>query len=126
MCRVLIQSSSGATAVQPDRLSPERPSAAVCNYAETLDTHFAKRHSKSGIDCLPQLELRRVRNLHVNNCGCTFGLLLSARQSAQDVVEYGILVASIAMIVLLGITAFGTQVEPWFGQLASHVTTVGT
>jgi Flp pilus assembly pilin Flp len=112
--------------VEQRGLSPEGLSAAVCNYAETLVNRFAKLHDNKHIDCLSQLELRRFRDLEVNHCGCTFRLLISARQSAQDVVEYGILVASIAMIVLLGITAFGTQVEPWFGQLASRITTVGT
>jgi Flp pilus assembly pilin Flp len=48
------------------------------------------------------------------------------RLLAQDVVEYGIIIAMIAMIVLLGVTAFGHQIEPWFQQLAGHITTVGT
>jgi Flp pilus assembly pilin Flp len=52
--------------------------------------------------------------------------MFPARQPAQDVVEYGILIATIAAVVLLGVTAFGHQVEPWFGQLAGHITTVGT
>ena len=51
---------------------------------------------------------------------------LASRQAAQDVVEYGVLIATIAMVVLLGVTAFGQQVLPWFAQLASHITTVGT
>ena len=50
----------------------------------------------------------------------------ATRQSAQDVVEYGILMATIAMVVLLGVSAFGQQVLPWFAHLASHITTVGT
>jgi Flp pilus assembly pilin Flp len=47
-------------------------------------------------------------------------------ESGQDVIEYGALIATIAMVVLLGIATFGQQVEPWFRQLAGHITTVGT
>jgi Flp pilus assembly pilin Flp len=50
----------------------------------------------------------------------------SARHRAQDVVEYGVIIAMIAMVVLLGVTAFGNQIKPWFEQLAGHITTVGT
>jgi Flp pilus assembly pilin Flp len=44
----------------------------------------------------------------------------------QNVVEYGIIIATIALVVLLGVTAFGHQILPWFSQLAGHITTVGT
>jgi Flp pilus assembly pilin Flp len=44
----------------------------------------------------------------------------------QGVIEYGIIIATIAMVVLLGVTTFGSQVQPWFEQLASKITTVGT
>jgi Flp pilus assembly pilin Flp len=50
----------------------------------------------------------------------------SYRQHAQNVIEYGIIVATIAIVVLLGVTAFGNQIKPWFEQLASHITTAGT
>ena len=49
-----------------------------------------------------------------------------ADQSGQDVIEYGALIATIAMVVLLAIATFGQQVEPWFKQLAGYITTVGT
>jgi Flp pilus assembly pilin Flp len=49
-----------------------------------------------------------------------------ADEQGQDVIEYGALIATIAMVVLLGVAAFGQQVEPWFRQLAGHITTVGT
>jgi len=49
-----------------------------------------------------------------------------ADESGQDVIEYGALIATIAMVVLLGIASFGHQVEPWFLHLAGHITTVGT
>ncbi len=49
-----------------------------------------------------------------------------ADERAQDVVEYGMLIATIAMVVLLGIAAFGSEIRPWFEQLAGRITTVGT
>jgi Flp pilus assembly pilin Flp len=48
------------------------------------------------------------------------------RQLAQDAIEYGMIIATIAMVVLLGVAAFGSQIRPWFEQLAAHITTVGT
>ena len=48
------------------------------------------------------------------------------RQSSQDVVEYGIIIATIAIVVLLAVTAFGSQIRPWFESLAGRITTVGT
>jgi Flp pilus assembly pilin Flp len=48
------------------------------------------------------------------------------RESGQDVVEYGILIATIAVVVLLGVTTFGKEITPWFAQLAGHITTLGT
>jgi Flp pilus assembly pilin Flp len=44
----------------------------------------------------------------------------------QNVVEYGLILATIAVVVLLGVTTFGYQIRPWFEQLAAHITTVGT
>ena len=41
----------------------------------------------------------------------------------QDVVEYGLLVATIGLVVLIGTQAFGTQIQGWFSTLASRVTT---
>jgi Flp pilus assembly pilin Flp len=51
---------------------------------------------------------------------------LVADESGQDVVEYGIIVATIAVVVLLGTTAFGAQIQPWFQSLAGRITTTGT
>jgi Flp pilus assembly pilin Flp len=48
------------------------------------------------------------------------------RGEGQGVIEYGLLIATIAMVVLLGVAAFGNEIEPWFAQLAAHITTVGT
>lgn len=44
----------------------------------------------------------------------------------QDVVEYGLLIATIAIVVLLGIGFFGNNVSAWFQTLAGRITTVGT
>jgi Flp pilus assembly pilin Flp len=52
--------------------------------------------------------------------------LLRRKQAAQDVVEYGIIVATIALVVLLGTTAFGSQIRPWFESLAGRIITNGT
>jgi hypothetical protein len=38
----------------------------------------------------------------------------------------GLLIVSIVVVVLLGMTSIGHVIEPWFGGLAGHITTVGT
>lgn len=50
---------------------------------------------------------------------------MRAHQIAQDTVEYGLLIVTIVIVVLLGIMAFGNLIEPWFASLASRITTVG-
>jgi Flp pilus assembly pilin Flp len=45
--------------------------------------------------------------------------------AGQEVVEYGILIATIAVLVLIGAMAFGNQITPWFERLAT-ITTLGT
>jgi Flp pilus assembly pilin Flp len=52
--------------------------------------------------------------------------LSRARQRAQDVVEYGMIIATIAVVVLIGTMAFGTLIQPWFVNLAGRITTTGT
>lgn len=47
-------------------------------------------------------------------------------ESGQDVVEYGLLIATIAIVVLVGIGFFGNQISAWFQALAGRITTVGT
>jgi hypothetical protein len=49
-----------------------------------------------------------------------------SRARAQTVIEYGILIASIVFMVLLGVSAFGNQVQPWFAGLAGYIVTTGT
>lgn len=48
------------------------------------------------------------------------------RAKAQNVIEYGILIATIVMVVLLGVSRFGYLIAPWFAGLAARITTVGT
>lgn len=52
--------------------------------------------------------------------------MLRNRQPAQDVVEYGLLIATIAIVTLLAIGSFGQEVTAWFATLAGHITTTGT
>ena len=47
-------------------------------------------------------------------------------ESGQDVVEYGMIVATIAVVVLIGTMTFGNQIRPWFERLAGMITTTGT
>ncbi len=47
-------------------------------------------------------------------------------ESGQDVVEYGLLIATIAIVVLLGVGVFGGNINTWFQNLAARITTVGT
>jgi Flp pilus assembly pilin Flp len=51
---------------------------------------------------------------------------LTSRALAQDVVEYGLIVATIAIVILMATVAFGNQIEPWFQHLAGRITTTGT
>jgi Flp pilus assembly pilin Flp len=44
----------------------------------------------------------------------------------QNVVEYGLLIASIVIVVLLGVNAFGQAILNWFLPLAGRITTTGT
>jgi Flp pilus assembly pilin Flp len=47
-------------------------------------------------------------------------------ESGQDVVEYGLISATIAIVVLIGTTTFGSQIHLWFELLAGRITTTGT
>jgi pilus assembly protein Flp/PilA len=47
-------------------------------------------------------------------------------EDGQDVVEYGLLIATIAIVVLVGVGIFGTNINAWFQNLAGRITTVGT
>ena len=44
-------------------------------------------------------------------------------EAGQDVVEYGLLIATIAIVVLVATQAFGDSIKQWFGNLSSRITT---
>jgi pilus assembly protein Flp/PilA len=44
-------------------------------------------------------------------------------EEGQDVVEYGLLIATIAIVVLIGVNFFGGAISNWFQQLAQRITT---
>ncbi len=46
-------------------------------------------------------------------------------EEGQDIVEYGLLIATIAIVVLITVGAFGEQINAWFATLAGHLTTTG-
>jgi pilus assembly protein Flp/PilA len=48
------------------------------------------------------------------------------QESGQDVVEYGLLIATIAIVVLVATAAFGSQISAWFDRLAGRITTTAT
>src|SRR5437879_8807322 len=47
-------------------------------------------------------------------------------EDGQDVVEYGLLIATIAIVVLIGVGFFGSNISVWFERLAGRITTTGT
>lgn len=47
-------------------------------------------------------------------------------EDGQDVVEYGLLIATIAIVVLVATQLFGSAIKDWFGRLAGRITTTGT
>jgi pilus assembly protein Flp/PilA len=47
-------------------------------------------------------------------------------EDGQDVVEYGLLIATIAIVVLIGVGIFGSEINRWFLGLAGRITTTGT
>jgi pilus assembly protein Flp/PilA len=51
---------------------------------------------------------------------------LVREDDGQDVVEYGLLIATIAIVVLIGVGIFGSNINHWFQNLAGRITTVGT
>ena len=51
---------------------------------------------------------------------------LVREEEGQDVVEYGLLIATIAIVVLVGVGIFGNNINAWFKSLSGKITTVGT
>jgi len=54
------------------------------------------------------------------------GVRFIREEDGQDVVEYGLLIATIAIVVLIGVGIFGQNINAWFQSLAGRITTVGT
>jgi Flp pilus assembly pilin Flp len=50
----------------------------------------------------------------------------ASEENGQDVVEYGILIATIAIVILISTAAFGEQITAWFSRLAGRITTTAT
>jgi Flp pilus assembly pilin Flp len=44
----------------------------------------------------------------------------------QSTAEYGLIVATVAVLVLMGMNAFGNAMHTWFDVLASRIVTSGT
>jgi len=42
-------------------------------------------------------------------------------EEGQDLVEYAMLVALIALIAAVGVAAFGTAINTWFSNLATEI-----
>ena len=47
-------------------------------------------------------------------------------EDGQDVVEYGILIATVAIVILISTSAFGSQIFAWFNRLSGRITTTVT
>jgi len=47
-------------------------------------------------------------------------------EEGQDVVEYGLLIATIAIVVLIGVGIFGQNINQWFVNLSGRIVTTGT
>ena len=56
----------------------------------------------------------------------TFTQQFMSDEDGQDVVEYGLLIATIAIVVLVATAAFGSSINAWFSKLAGRITTTGT
>jgi Flp pilus assembly pilin Flp len=45
-------------------------------------------------------------------------------ESGQDLAEYGLLVAGVGLLVLVGGSSLGSNVYVWFGVVAAHITSL--
>jgi Flp pilus assembly pilin Flp len=48
------------------------------------------------------------------------------RLRAQNIVEYGMMMGTIGLVVLIGVVNLGNLIAPWYTALAQHITTLGT
>ena len=60
------------------------------------------------------------------NNSLAFAWQLIEEEDGQDVVEYGLLIATIAIVVLVATAAFGSSINDWFARLAGRITTTVT
>jgi Flp pilus assembly pilin Flp len=52
-------------------------------------------------------------------------VVLRSRDRGQDLVEYGVAVAVVAVVVLVAIQAFGTGIAAFFTRLLTHFAPLG-
>jgi len=52
-------------------------------------------------------------------------LVVRSRQRAQDLVEYGVAIAVVAVVVLVAMQAFGTGIAAFFTRLLGHFSGLG-
>ena len=52
--------------------------------------------------------------------------VLARDDDGQDAVEYGLIIATVAIVILLATTAFGGAIHDWFIGLTGRITTTGT
>ena len=63
---------------------------------------------------------------HSRGCHMESVVRFFREEDGQDVVEYGLLIATIAIVVLIGVGIFGSEINRWFQNLAGRITTTGT
>ena len=113
-------------AIDETRRSGSHFAAQPCGWAVTA--HKNNQSLVSGVGGSPY---RQGRQFVTTPSHRGFRRMESVRQfireeDGQDVVEYGLLIASIAIVVLIGIGFFGSNINAWFETLARRVTTTGT
>src|SRR5260370_34762341 len=86
----------------------------------TLAETKLQRHGRDAARC------RTIRKGTRMNNSLAFAWQLIEEEDGQDVVEYGLLIATIAIVVLLATAAFGNNIGLWFNTLAGRITTPGT
>jgi Flp pilus assembly pilin Flp len=50
-------------------------------------------------------------------------LVFVADQCGQDLVDYGLLIATVAIVVLLGLNAVSSLTRTWYVEVAGNITT---
>ena len=103
------------------------------NRFSTLPSHSAApNHYAAGLwSCTGQPREGVPGNRDSHQRSGVSGVMHSIRhflseEDGQDVVEYGLLIATIAIVVLIGVGIFGNNINSWFQHLAGRITTTGT